>query len=99
MGLRLSTGVIARFKALPFGASQAPAIFTMIANEFGRLLAITLRAHNIHNFTLTIYVDDILISAPSFAILLTIRAIMDRLADTLGISFKQSKDQGFDQPL
>ncbi len=38
MGLRLPDGRICRFKALPFGASQAPALFTAVSNEFARLL-------------------------------------------------------------
>lgn len=38
MGLRLGNGNIARFVALPFGASQAPALFSTLANEFARLL-------------------------------------------------------------
>lgn len=37
MGFRLSTGHIGRYKALTFGASQSPALFTAIANEFARL--------------------------------------------------------------
>ncbi len=47
MGLRLSNGLIARFVALPFGASQAPALFTELANEFARLLQIYLQQHHI----------------------------------------------------
>ncbi len=38
MGLWLPDGRICHFKALPFGASQAPALFTTVSNEFARLL-------------------------------------------------------------
>ncbi len=38
MGLRLPDGRVCRFKALPFGASQAPAWFTAVSTEFARIL-------------------------------------------------------------
>lgn len=66
MGFRLSTGHIARYKALNFGASQAPAMFTQIANEFGRLLQTRLQSHDLNDIIITVYIDDILIIAPTF---------------------------------
>ena len=66
MGFRLSTGEIARYKALTFGAYQSPALFTNIANEFARLLLLQLQLLNHTDILITVYIDDILIIAPTF---------------------------------
>lgn len=67
MGFRLSDGNIGRYKALTFGASQSPALFTLIANEFARLLIQQLHALGHAEIIITVYIDDILIIAPTFA--------------------------------
>jgi hypothetical protein len=43
MGIRMANGDIARWKALTFGSSQAPAKFTQVAVEFARLFTVRLR--------------------------------------------------------
>jgi hypothetical protein len=67
MGLRLHDGTVARFKGLPFGPSQSPALFTYVANEFGRIVSHHLRHYNIFTATIVSYVDDMLIIADSFS--------------------------------
>ncbi len=69
MGLRLPDGCICRFKALPFGASQAPALFTSVSNKFARLLYMKLKAEGLSGVVIVVYVDDVLLAAPSFDIL------------------------------
>lgn len=98
MAFRTNDGRICRFKALPFGASQAPALFTLVANEFARLLAARLQSQGLQKFLLAVYVDDVLISAPTFQALLTLKTAMDALANDLGIEFKSTKDIGFEHP-
>jgi hypothetical protein len=70
MGLRLLNGLIARFKALPFGASQSPAIFTQLANEFARLCYALFQSLGLTEVILVIYMDDLLLIAPTHAALL-----------------------------
>ena len=47
---------------------------------------------------LVVYIDDILLAAPTFTTLIAMRAIMDELAQSLGVEFKPTKDIGFDSP-
>ena len=51
-----------------------------------------------NSHVITVYIDDMLIVAPSFSYLLSLYTLMNQFAATLGISFKASKDQGFDTP-
>ena len=69
MGLRLPDGRICRFKALPFGASQAPALFTVVSNEFARLLYSRVVAAGLQGVVIVVYVDDVFLAAPSFEVL------------------------------
>ena len=94
MGIRLSNGLIGRFVALPFGASQSPALFSELANEFARLLQITYQHSDLPQIILCVYIDDILIAAPTHAQIQQAGLLMDTLAQDLGIEFKTSKDQG-----
>jgi hypothetical protein len=99
MGIRLSDGRVARFVALPFGASQSPALFSEIANEFARLLHFTLTLHHLHDVILCVYIDDILISTPTHHQMTQTCTIMDELAEDLGIEFKTTKDLGISTAL
>lgn len=94
MGIRLGDGRIARVVALPFGASQSPALFSELANEFARLLQTKLNQHVLTDVTMCVYIDDILISTSTHANLLKTCNLMDTLAADLGIEFKTSKDIG-----
>ena len=47
---------------------------------------------------LCIYIDDILIAAPTHASLLYACSLMDRMASDLGVEFKHSKDIGISTP-
>jgi hypothetical protein len=98
MGIRLGNNHIARFVALPFGASQAPALFTQLANKFARLLRITFAQHNLTKTILCVYIDDILIATPTHNELQQACQIMNSLATDLGIEFKTSKYVGIDTP-
>ena len=94
MGICLSDGRIARFEALPFGASQSPALFSELANEFARVLQTKLTQHELTDVTLCVYIDDILISTSTHAKLIQTCTLMDTLASDLGIEFKISKHIG-----
>lgn len=98
MGLRLSNRRIARFKALAFGPSESPAIFTAVANEYGRLVHLKLRSLGIRGVVLAVYIDDVFIAAPDFPTLLRVKEIMDEVAAHVGNEFKDKKDIGFEEP-
>ena len=94
LGFRISSGEIGRWRALPFGVSQAPAYFTEVAVEFVRLLALSLPQFTQQDYVIAQYVDDCFIAARTFDILQTVIAAMDVLAESLGVEFKPSKDEG-----
>ena len=55
-------------------------------------------AEGLHGVVIIVYVDDVLLAAPSFEILQRVHTIMDELATRLGVEFKSSKDEGLDTP-
>ena len=99
MGIRLPDGRIARYRGLPFGASQAPAIFQHLSGEYTRLLAARLERMGVRGVVLAIYIDDLLIAAESFEVLGQVREAMYALAEELGVQFKKAKEEGLDSPL
>ena len=84
-GFRLPDGRLARFKAMPFGASQAPMRFTRIAVEFCRLLTLRLQASGYTNIIIVQYVDDCFIAADTHTKVQLVFREMDLLAAELGV--------------
>ena len=98
MGIRLPDGRLARFKGMPFGSSQAPAIFCHMSGEFTRLLAARLDAMGLSGMVLVIYLDDLLLAAATWEALCQARQALHSLAAQLGIKFKATKQDGLDTP-
>lgn len=98
MGFRHpENGRIGRFVALPFGAAQSPGRFTDAALTFARLLFQRAKTMGLETVGLAQYIDDILMWATNHRQLLNLRSICDTLAQELGVSFKSTKDEGFDE--
>eukprot|EP00198_Chlamydomonas_reinhardtii_P001834 XP_001691170.1 predicted protein [Chlamydomonas reinhardtii] len=90
-----ATGALQRYVALPFGASQSPAIFceltaaatTIFQSECDR------RGLQVRIFT---YCDDFMIIGQQHADVVGAFAVMDVLGAELGFTWKLEKDQGRD---
>jgi hypothetical protein len=94
------TGAVGRFAANPFGISQAPARFWEISNEATRIFYDIL--HNkmgLKDIVLIVFVDDVLIAAPTHAQIEAAFRVLDSVGDELGIMWKLSKDEGRKHPL
>ena len=84
-------GRLGRFRGLPMGARQSPALFYLVSAALGREIEEALGDCRVF-----VYLDDILTACPPARDMRRVRAIMDEVASKLGVEWKRSKDEGFE---
>ena len=102
------TGRVGRYRCLPMGMKQSPAIFCALTTEFARMCHAELEERGVRvwrpelgidgkgrwSVEVFAFVDDHPIVADSDAAMEAAFAVMDEVADELGVRFKKAKDVG-----
>ena len=91
-------GKYGRWVALPFGASQSPAISCNVTSSAADIFNRQFKPLNIRA-KCTVYVDDFFVVADSHSHLQLAFDIMDRVGKELGLEWNLDKDKGRDRPL
>ena len=92
------SGKVFRWKVLPFGMSQSPGIFWELVLEAGVIFRRELAKAGVIA-KLWEYCDDLCIAGPNEEHMRRAFAVLDEVADALGIRWKKDKDQGADGKL
>ena len=93
------TGELRRYTVLPFGPSQAPAIFWTVVLAAMDIFRAELAAAGLGHVRLYAYADDVVLAAPNLSDMRAAFKVLDEVAQVLGITFKSSKDVGKDEAL
>jgi hypothetical protein len=91
------TGRLARWVVLPQGTRQSPAIFCTVTEAAARIFNRQFRSQGIQ-CEVFVYVDDFIFVASSHSHMRSAFQCTDQLAHRLGLSWKPSKDIGFEHP-
>lgn len=89
------SGTLQRYVALPFGASQSPAIFCDLTAAATAIIQSECDSRGLHVRIFT-YCDDFMIVGQQHADVVAAFEVMDAVGAELGLTWKLEKDQGRD---
>ena len=92
------TNELQRWVAMPFGASQSPAIFVELTEAAKAIFQAECDARGLH-VQIFVYVDDFMLLGATYADVTGAFTVLDEFGAQLGLEWKLSKDQGRERPL